>query len=95
MNNIQQFYVWRHDGEFCEYLHSQANRFCGRDPDLYEDLIQEAWLYISLLPPDVDDNCLKTTAYNAMQRFYRYTKRQRDVLESAFEAFFHAMNARF
>jgi hypothetical protein len=95
LNNIKAFYRWRRDEELCDFIHSQANRYCGKNPDLYEDLIQEAWLYISLLPPDTDDQCLKNTAYNAIRRFYRYTKRQREVVESAFEAFFNAMNTRF
>ncbi len=91
MDNIGAFYRWRQSQELCDYIHDQASRHCGKDPALFEDLRQEAWLYITLVPPDSDIPTLKRAAYNAIRNVYRYTRKHRHL---AFETYFNAANHR-
>lgn len=89
MDNIQEFLDWRKDPDLCEYIHAQAARHCGRSPETFEDMRQEAWLYISLLPPGVDILTLKRTAYNAIHRLYESDRKGRHL---SFEVYFTAIH---
>ncbi|MDD4986807.1 MAG: hypothetical protein PHQ43_13735 [Dehalococcoidales bacterium] len=91
MDNVTEFFSWRKSEELRAFIDQQAARHCGKDPETYADMIQEAWLYITLLPPDSNMRALKATAYNAIQAYYRYTKKHRHI---AFETFFNAVNHR-
>ena len=57
------------------YINTTARGFSKRH---WEDLKQEAWIYISLTPPGLNLEALQKVAYNAMQRTYRRMKLRRE-----------------
>lgn len=72
-----------------DYIHEQAKRHCRRDSHFYEDLKQEAWLYISLCPNDATITVYQNAAYKAIRNAYN-ARRKND--HYSFEDYFTHMH---
>ena len=78
--------VW-HNSELREYICMQARRHCRRNAENYEDMVQEAWLRLSLEPGDCEIKYYKRMSYNAIRNQYNRSKKEDFI---TFEDFFHA-----
>ena len=72
--------VWN-DTELRQYIVDEAKRH-SHNMENQEDYIQEAWLYISLLPQGYDIDILKVLSHMTIYREYRREWEDRRVREA-------------
>jgi hypothetical protein len=67
VNAPEVFLSWRRDSELTHYINNECADACSGDPELFEALRRECWLYLSMLPWRTAGPALLKTVDRAIQ----------------------------